>query len=45
MTYATAATALGLLVGHPSLDTFHQHAASNQVIRQMTSCKGGFTTC
>ena len=31
--------ALGLLVGHPSLDTFHQHAASNQVIRQMTSCQ------
>lgn len=31
--------ALGLLVGHPSLDTYLQHAQSNLVIQQMTSCQ------
>ena len=31
--------ALGLLVGHPSLGTNLQHAQSNLVIQQMTSCQ------
>ena len=31
--------ALGLLVGHPSLDMHLQNAQSSQVIRQMTSCQ------
>ena len=31
--------ALGLLVGHPSLDTYLQHAQSNLVIQQMISCQ------
>lgn len=31
--------ALGLLVGHPSLTSQIQNPASNQVIRQMTSCQ------
>ena len=31
--------ALGLLVGHPSLDMYLQNAQSNQVIRQITSCQ------
>ena len=31
--------ALGLLVGHPSLDLHLQHTQSSQVIRQMTSCQ------
>lgn len=31
--------ALGLLVGHPSLDAYLQHAQSNLVIQQMTSCQ------
>lgn len=31
--------ALGLLVGHPSLENHSQHAQSSQIIRQMTSCQ------
>lgn len=31
--------ALGLLVGHPSLDAYQKHASSNLVIQQMTSCQ------